>query len=155
MSIYGKQLSKLMMVALTAIALSGTVMLASAASEFGTSADAKALLTKAVAALKANKTEAIDKFNSGADGFKDRDLYVFCIGPDWISTAGPTKGQNVKDLKDKNGKMLGQALVKAAKVGKTAKVKYMWPRPGTTNPIKKVSFVTKVDDQVCGVGYYK
>ena len=155
MSIYGRQLSKSITVALAAIALSGTVMLASAASEFGTAAEAKALLTKAVAALKANKTEALDKFNSGADGFKDRDLYVFCIGPDWISTAGPTKGQNVKDIKDKNGKMLGQALVKAAKVGKTAKVHYMWPRPGTTEPIKKVSFVTKVDDQVCGVGYYK
>lgn len=155
MSIYGKQLSKSMIVALAAIALSGTVMLASAASEFGTSAEAKALLTKAVAAVKANKSEAIDKFNSGADGFKDRDLYVFCIGPDWISTAGPTKGQNVKDLKDKNGKMLGQAIMSAAKEGKFAKVQYMWPRPGTTNPIAKVSFVTKVDDQACGVGYYK
>ena len=155
MSIFGKQPSKSMLAAFVAIALSGTVMFASAASQFGTSAEAKALLTKAVAALKANKTEAIDKFNSGADGFKDRDLYVFCIGPDWISTAGPTKGQNVKDLKDKKGKMVGQALVSAAKPGKFAKVKYMWPRPGTTNPISKVSFVTKVDDQVCGVGYFK
>lgn len=155
MSIYAKQLSKLVILALAAVALSGQVMLASAASEFGTAAEAKALLTKAVAALKANKTEALDKFNSGADGFKDRDLYVFCIGPDWISTAGPTKGQNVKDLKDKNGKMLGQAIMKAGKEGKIAKVQYMWPRPGTTKPIKKVSFVTKVDDQVCGVGHYK
>lgn len=141
--------------ALAAIALSGTVMLASAASKSGTSAEAKALLTKAVAAVKANKSEAIDKFNSGADGFKDRDLYVFCIGPDWISTAGPTKGQNVKDLKDKNGKMLAQELVSAAKEGQFAQVRYMWPRPGTKKAIKKVSFVTKVDDQVCGVGYYK
>ena len=155
MSIYGKQVRQSVMVALAAIALGGTVMLASAASEFGTAAEAKALLTKAVAAFKANKAEALDKFNSGADGFKDRDLYVFCIGPDWISTAGPTKGQNVKDLKDKNGKMLAQAIMKAGKEGKIAKVDYMWPRPGTTQPIKKVSFVTKVDDQVCGVGYYK
>jgi signal transduction histidine kinase len=155
MSIYGKQLSKSVVVAFAAIALSGTAMLASAASEFGTSADAKALLTKAVAALQANKSEAIDKFNSGADGFKDRDLYVFCIGPDWISTAGPTKGQNVKDLKDKNGKMLGQAVMSAAKQGGFAQVQYMWPRPGTTDAIEKVSFVTKVDDQACGVGYYK
>jgi hypothetical protein len=154
-SIYGKQLSGSLIVVLAAIALSGTVTLASAASKFGTSAEAKALLTKAVAAVKANKSEAIDKFNSGADGFKDRDLYVFCIGPDWISTAGPTKGQNVKDLKDKNGKMLGKALMSAAKEGKFSKVQYMWPRPGTTKAIKKVSFVTKVDDQVCGVGYYK
>ena len=155
MSIYGKQLGKSMIVTLAAIALSGTVTLASAASEFGTSAEAKALLSKAVAALQANKSEAIDKFNSGADGFKDRDLYVFCIGSNWISTAGPTKGQNVKELKDKNGKMLGQALMGAAHEGKVAQVEYMWPRPGTTDAIAKVSFVTKVADQVCGVGYYK
>jgi hypothetical protein len=31
----------------------------------------------------------------------------------------------------------------------------MWPRPGTTDPVQKVSFVTKVGDQVCAVGYYK
>jgi signal transduction histidine kinase len=155
MSIYGKQLSKSLILALAAVALSGQVMLASAASQVGTSDEAKALLTKAVAALQANKSEAMDKFNSGADGFKDRDLYVFCIGSNWISTAGPTKGQNVKELKDKNGKMLGQALVSAAHEGIVAQVEYMWPRPGTTVAISKVSFVTKVDDQVCGVGYYK
>lgn len=155
MSIYAKQLSKSLVVALAAIALSGTVMLASAASKFGTSDEAKALLTKAVAAVKVNKSEAIAKFNSGADGFKDRDLYVFCIGPDWIATAGSITGQNVKDLKDKNGMMLGQALMSAAKEGNMAQVQYMWPRPGTTEAIEKVSFVTKVDNQVCGVGYYK
>jgi hypothetical protein len=31
----------------------------------------------------------------------------------------------------------------------------MWPRPGDTTPVHKVSFVTKVGDQVSGVGYYK
>jgi hypothetical protein len=31
----------------------------------------------------------------------------------------------------------------------------MWPRPGGTDPVQKVSFVTKVGDQVCAVGYYK
>ena len=155
MRIHGKHLSRSFVVALAAIALSGTVMLASAASKFGTSDEAKALLDKAVTAVKANKTEAIADFNSGDNGFKDRDLYVFCVGPDWISTAGPTLGQNVKDLKDKNGKMLAQEMVNVAKAGKISEVQYMWPRPGTTDPIAKVSYVTKVDDQVCGVGFYK
>jgi hypothetical protein len=31
----------------------------------------------------------------------------------------------------------------------------MWPRPGSTDPVKKVSYVTRVGDQVCAVGYYK
>jgi len=35
-------------------------------------------------------------------------------------------------------------------------VSYMFPRPrrGTT-PVEKISFVTKVGDLGCGVGYYK
>ena len=31
----------------------------------------------------------------------------------------------------------------------------MWPRLGTTEPVPKISYVTKVKDQMCGVGYYK
>ena len=31
----------------------------------------------------------------------------------------------------------------------------MFPRPGETEPAQKVSFVTKVGDIYCGVGYYK
>jgi hypothetical protein len=33
---------------------------------------------------------------------------------------------------------------------------YMFPKPGTLSPaFEKVSFVTKVGDLGCGVGYYK
>ena len=154
MSIYGKQLSKSMCAFLFGFALSGSAMLAHAASEFGTAAEAKAMLEKAVAAVKANKSEALAKFNDASGEFKDRDLYTFCIGPDGISTAGPTKGQNARDIKDKNGKMLGREILSVAKEDQFAQVEYMWPRPGTTEPVHKVSFVTKVNDQVCGVGYY-
>jgi hypothetical protein len=32
----------------------------------------------------------------------------------------------------------------------------MFPRPGSdTTPVEKMSFVTKVGDLGCGVGYYK
>jgi hypothetical protein len=31
----------------------------------------------------------------------------------------------------------------------------MWPRPGETEPIQKSSYVTRVDDLVCAVGYYE
>lgn len=145
--------NKFLLVALSIVALSGVTTFA-VSGEFGTADEAKSLLQKAVAAVNANKSEALAKFNSGADGFKDRDLYVFCIGPDGIATAGPTTGKDMKDFKDKNGKMVGQALVSAAKDGATGQVDYMWPRPGKTEPVQKTSFVTKVSDQVCGVGYY-
>ena len=44
----------------------------------GTADEAKAMLIKAVAAVKADKAKALDMFNKGEGGFRDRDLYVFC-----------------------------------------------------------------------------
>jgi hypothetical protein len=141
-------------VAAAAIALSTTAF---AQAQFGTAAEAKAMLEKAVTAVKADKAKALADFNSPSGAFRDRDLYVFCSGPDGTLTAHPTiKGQQITSLVDKNGKKLGEAIVAAAKEGQVAEVDYMWPRPGAdTTPVKKISFVTKVGDQVCGVGYYQ
>ena len=126
------------------------------AGEFGTAAEAKAMLEKAVKALKADKAAALASFTKGEGGFKDRDLYPFCGGPDGMFTAHPSLvGKSLKDLKDKTGKPLGEEIYKVAKEGQLSEVSYMWPRPGTTEPVQKVSYVTKVGDQVCAVGYYK
>jgi hypothetical protein len=126
------------------------------AADFGTSAEAKAMLEKAVVALKANQATALSMFTKGEGGFKDRDLYPFCGGPDGMFTAHPSLvGKSLKDLKDKSGKPLGEEIYKTAQEGKIGEVSYMWPRPGTTEPVQKVSYVTKVGDQVCAVGYYK
>lgn len=126
------------------------------AAEFGTSAEAKAMLEKAVAEVKKDKAGALAKFNKGEGGFKDRDLYPFCGGPDGMFTAHPTlQGKSLKDLKDKANKTLGEEIYKTAQEGKISEVTYMWPRPGSTEPVQKVTYVTKVGDQVCAVGYYK
>ena len=83
-----------------------------AQAQFGTAAEAKAMLDKAVAAVKADKAKALADFQAGAGGFKDRDLYVFCAGPDGVITAHPgIKGQQLKGLVDKNGKKLGEEMV--------------------------------------------
>ena len=127
-----------------------------AAGEFGTASEAKAMLEKAVTAVKANKADALGKFTKGEGGFKDRDLYPFCGGPDGNFTAHPTLvGKSMKDLKDKAGTPMGEEMYKVASEGKVSEVNYMWPRPGTTEPVQKVSYVTKISDQVCAVGYYK
>ena len=133
-----------------------SLAVAARAGEFGTAAEARAMLDKAVAALKANKAAALSQFTKGEGGFKDRDLYPFCGGPDGNFTAHPSLvGKSLKDLKDKAGKALGAEMYQVAQEGKVAEVAYMWPRPGTTEPVAKVSYVTKVGDQVCAVGYYK
>ena len=126
------------------------------AGEFGTAAEAKAMLEKAVAAVKANKADALAKFAKGEGGFKDRDLYPFCGGPDGNFTAHPSlTGKSLKGLMDKAGKPLGEEIYAKATEGKISEVSYMWPRPGTSEPVQKVTYITKVGDQVCAVGYYK
>ena len=149
-----KKLGFVLVAALCVMAVAGGVT--AIAAEFGTAAEAKAMLEKAVAAIKADKAKALAMFTKGEGGFKDRDLYPFCGGPDGNFTAHPKLvGKSLKDLKDKAGKALGEEMYKVAKEGKISEVGYMWPRPDSTDPVHKVSFVTKVDDQVCAVGYYK
>jgi hypothetical protein len=146
-----------LLAAVTATAIITFASMAWAQSQFGTAAEAKALLEKAVAAVKADKGKALADFNNPAGGFRDRDLYVFCSGSDGIVTAHPTlKGQQIRDLVDKNGKRLGEAILAAAKEGVYNLVDYMWPRPGAdATPVKKFTYVTMVGDQVCAVGYYE
>jgi hypothetical protein len=145
---------KHLLIVLSAFVIGGTGP--ACAAEFGTAAEAKAMLDKAVAEVKKDKAAALAKFAKGEDGFKDRDLYPFCGGPDGNFTAHPSlTGKSLKDLKDKAGKALGEEMYKVAQEGAMSEVSYMWPRPGTTDPVQKVSYVTKVGDQVCAVGFYK
>ncbi len=149
-----KKISFVLTAALFVMAVAGVGM--AVAAEFGTSAEAKAMLERAGTAVKADKAKALAMFAKGEGGFKDRDLYPFCGGPDGNFTAHPSLvGKSLKDLKDKAGKPLGQEIYKVAQEGKISEVSYMWPRPGSTEPVQKVTFVTKVADQVCAVGYYK
>ncbi len=130
-----------------------------AQSSSGSAQEAKALLEKAVAAMKANSKKAVEDFNNPAGGFRDRDLYVFCAAaPDYSFTAHPKaelRGTPLAALVDKKGKKLGEELIKAAAEDKIAEVDYMFPRPGGTEPVEKVSYVTKVNGSICAVGYYK
>jgi signal transduction histidine kinase len=141
---------------IAALVAVSTVAIAQKA-DFGTAAEAKAMLEKAVAAVKADKAKALKSFNDGTDGFKDRDLYPFCANAaDGVFTAHPKlAGKSLKELKDKDGKALGEAIMSSAKEGAVAEVEYKWPRPGSEEPVAKVSYATKVGDQVCAVGYYK
>jgi hypothetical protein len=126
---------------------------------FGSAAEAKAMLEKAIAAVKADKVKALQMFNKGEGGFKDRDLYPFCFNISdgkLVATLAPTLGMDVRTLKDKAGHVFGEDVYNAAKDGQITEVNYMFPRPGPDpTPVQKLSFVTKVGDLGCGVGYYK
>jgi hypothetical protein len=47
------------------------------AAEFGTAEEAKAMLNRAIAKVKANEPSAIKSFNNNDQPFRDRDLFVF------------------------------------------------------------------------------
>jgi hypothetical protein len=146
-----------------ALALASLVLLGAAAvaaeppSEYATKEDARALLDKAVAAVKADKAKALEMFNDTGGAFRDRDLYVFCANAaDGIETAHPiAKGEQLRDIKDVNGFAFGETILDTATDGTVSEIDYYWPRPGSDKPAAKSTFYTKVGDQVCAVGYYK
>jgi signal transduction histidine kinase len=130
----------------------------------GTAEEARAMLLKAVAAVKADKAKALDMFNKGDGGFLDRDLYVFCANASdgkILALANPNAkqliGQDQRTLKDSTGKPFGEELYAAAQKpeGQITEVTYLFPKPGDPKPVTKVSLVTRVADLGCGVGYYK
>jgi hypothetical protein len=90
-----------------------------AEAQYGAAEEAKALLDKAVAAVKEDKAKALDMFNKGDGGFRDRDLYVFCANAsDGIVTAHPmNKGEQLKDVVGKKGFPLGKEIMQRATEG--------------------------------------
>jgi Single Cache domain 2 len=127
------------------------------AADYSTADEARAMLDKAVAAVKADKAKALDMFQKGEGGFEHRDLYVWCANAsDGILTAHPiNKGKELRDIEGKHGAPFGQEIVQTATEGTIKEVTYWWPRPGSNKPLEKITFYTKTGDQICGVGYYK
>ncbi len=133
--------------------------------QFGTADEAKAMLVKAAAAMKADKTKTLDLINKGEGGYLDRDIYPFCFslsdGKILAVASNNAKqflGTDVRALKDATGKVYGPELHAAAQKSESqiTEVSYMFPRPGADKtPVLKVSFVTNAGDMGCGVGYYK
>ena len=131
----------------------------------GTAAEAKAMLLKAAAAVKADKAKALEMFNKGEGGFLDRDLYVFCgnVGDGIAVATGNPNGKQVlgtdtRTIKDATGKNFGVDLYAAYQKpeGEITEVNYMFPSPTSKTPVPKVSLVTRVSSDLgCGVGYYK
>ncbi len=146
----------------SALALSGAAF--AQQQQLGTADQAKAMLMKAVAAVKADEPKALTMFNNGEGGFRQGDLYVFCsrLSDGKIVALGNPNakqllGKDARTLKDSTGKMFGQELFDGEQKTGITEVSYMFPRPGPDKtPVPKVSLVTKASNDLgCGVGYYK
>ncbi|HEY3622856.1 MAG TPA: chemotaxis protein [Roseiarcus sp.] len=132
----------------------------------GTADEAKAMLMKAVAAVKADKAKALDMFNKGEGGFRDRDLYVFCANVSdgtLVAIGNPNLKQalgiDVRAGQNSTGKAFGAEIYAAMQKpeGQITEVSYTGPKPGAEDILAaKVTLVARADSDLgCGVGYYK
>jgi len=133
-------------------------------SDYGTAAEARAMLVEVVAAVQADKNKALDMFNKGEAGFFDRDLYPFCVEVSdgtIVAQGGPLTatyiGRDIRTLTDAAGAAYGSEIFAAVQKpeGEITEVRYMFPKPiADSAPVDKVSYVTRIGDIGCGVGHY-
>ena len=125
--------------------------------EYGTDTEAKAMLNRAIAAVKVDESAAIAAFNRNEPQFRDRDLFVFCFNDeDGKFTAHEALvGQDARALHDKTGKPIGEQMYRDAKEGLINTVSFIGPLAGSTEQMSKRAYVTRIGDQVCGVSFYQ
>ena len=132
----------------------------------GTADEAKAMLMRAVAAVRADKAKALDMFNKGEGGFRDRDLYVFCANASdgtLVAIGNPNLkqalGMDVRAGQNSTGTAFGAEIYAAMQKpeGQITEVSYVGPTPGADDTlVAKITLVARADDDLgCGVGYYK
>jgi cytochrome c len=149
---------KLILIFSSLTLIAGPVLAATQA-ERGTPAQAKAMLDKAVAYYNSNgRKKALADFTAKKPPFSDRDLYVFCIGPDHklIANGGFREfiGLSADSLKDSAGRSIGQAGWDIAMKKGQGDLHYQWLNPVTRLIEPKVSYFARAGTDVCGVGAY-
>lgn len=126
---------------------------------FASAEQAKAMLWRAVHEIKQDPQAAIRSFNDLNGGFVQDDLYVFVIGTDDMNTyahgAQPRMiGRHAKDLRDADGKLFVQDMLRRTKDADVAEVEYLWRNPVTQKTAKKTSYAKRVGNYLVGVGAY-
>lgn len=130
------------------------------AEQFGTAEEAKAMLDRAVTALKSDQPTALHAFSDPNNKqFHDRDLYVSCFNmSDGKFTAFPGPGMigiDVRTFKLGNDPIGQRAFdtIQSSPEGAVATMDYNFPKSG--KPAVKQSLETRIGNQGCGVAYYK
>jgi cytochrome c len=129
-----------------------------AAAERGTAEEAQALVARAVDAYEAEGAAAFQKMTAPSTEFRDRDLYVFVIGPDHMTAAhggdGKLVGTDVTQNIDPDGKPFGRAFLEQAnEAGSWVDYKMLDPQSGQVLP--KSSWIVRHDGYIFGAGIYK
>jgi signal transduction histidine kinase len=124
----------------------------------GTAEEAQALVARAIAAYDAEGKHAFRRMTVPAPEFRDRDLYVFVIGPDHRTVAhggdASLLGEDVTANVDPDGRHFGREFVeKASESGTWVDYKVLDPQSGKVLP--KSSWIVLHDGYIFGAGIYK
>ena len=126
----------------------------------GTAKEAKTMLDKAVAYLKANgKDKAFVAFNDQKGQFVKEDLYIYVLDPNGVVVSHGANakliGQKLIDLKDSDGKKFIKAIIDDAKAKGKGTMDYKWTNPTSKKVENKSIYFEKVGDLIVVCGFYK
>jgi cytochrome c len=144
------------------IILIGVCVMMFATSVFAATAgdEAKAMVDKAVAFLKANgKDKGFAEINKPDGQFVKGDVYIniFSLTGTMLANGANAKliGTNGSKLKDPDGKMFMKEIIdRAAGEGK-GWVEYKWTNPKTKKIEPKIAYFEKYNDMIVSAGTYK
>jgi cytochrome c len=108
----------------------------------------KALVDKGAALVESKGKDAFPEFRKKGSTWFKGDNYLFVDdfnGNVLVNPPDPKiEGENLMKMKDANGKLIIQAFIDAVKTQDSGWVEYMWPKPGSDKPAKKISYIRKV-----------
>jgi cytochrome c len=139
--------------------LLATISIAYAA-EKGTTAEAEALVKKAVAYYKANgSAKAFAEFSNPKGQFVDRDLYIFVYDMNGKCVAHGANqkmiGLDLIAMKDPDGKAYVKERIEIASTKGKGWQDYKFTNPVSKNIEQKRAYLEKADDFILGCGAYK
>ena len=121
-----------------------------------------ALVDQAASLLQSKGTEAFTEFRKKDSKWLKDDTYIFVHNMNGIVLFHPInpelEGKSMIDWKDVNGKAANQEMIETAKTQGSGWIDYMWPKPGESEPSKKMTYIKKVKvgekTFIVGSGFY-
>ncbi|MHB8772494.1 MAG: cache domain-containing protein [Syntrophales bacterium] len=133
---------------------------AAVAAEFGTPAEAEAMVKKGIAEFRAaGKDKAFAEINNTKGKFIDRDLYIFVydIKGKCVAHGFNQKmiGKDLIEMKDPDGKFYVKERIEIAKTKGKGWQDYKFTNPLSKKIENKTAYIERVDDFIFGSGAYK
>ncbi len=130
------------------------------AAEFGTAAEAEALVKKAIQLIKTDgKEKAFVEINSPKGKFVDRDLYIFVYDMNGKCVAHGFNqkmiGKDLLEMKDPDGKFFVKERIEIVKTKGKGWQDYKFTDPITKKIEPKTAYVERTGDLIVGCGIYK